>query len=73
MAWPFAPVKERPENMTEEGAIIEATSDLQLPWDLARWAEVPQICSWVEDVVGGLDWNNPQLSEWLRAIRRAAW
>jgi hypothetical protein len=52
--------------MTDEQHSIEAAPDLQLPWDLSQWAEVPQIRSWAEDVVGALDWNNPELSEWLR-------
>ncbi|MDB6031328.1 MAG: hypothetical protein JWM16_1666 [Verrucomicrobiales bacterium] len=53
--------------MIEQVSMMKATPDLNLPWDLSEWAGMVQLCAWVEEGVGGLDWGNPELGTWLQA------
>lgn len=53
--------------MTLDEQKIESPPDLNLPWDLREWVEAWQIQRWVEEILGGLDWKNPELEAWKRA------
>ncbi len=39
---------------------------LEIPWDLSDWIDRYTLLDWVEEEVGKLDWNNPELIEALR-------
>jgi len=53
--------------MLAESEMIKEPMELQLPWNLGEWASVEQLSSWAGAVAGSLDWNNPELTAWLRA------
>jgi hypothetical protein len=53
--------------MMEQNQSTETTPDLRVPWDISQWAEMVQLCAWVEEAVGELDWSNPELEAWMQA------
>lgn len=55
------------DDMTLDQQTIESLPDLNLPWDLREWAEAALLRNWVEEIVGGLDWGNPEFKTWERA------
>lgn len=40
---------------------------LVFPWDLTEWVEKEQLLQWIEQEIGGLDWSNPELLNYLKA------
>ena len=38
-----------------------------LPWDLSAWAAKPELLAWLDEEIGTLDWDNPELVAILKA------
>ena len=52
--------------MRLDAQMIPVGEELALPWDLREWVAPAVLRQWVEEEVGSLDWNNPQILEHLR-------
>ena len=42
------------------------TERFALPWDASEWAAKPELLAWLDEEIGSLDWNNPDLVEILK-------
>ena len=45
----------------------KTTDRFEVPWDLRRWVKQSELLEWVCEEVSSLDWENPELIEFLRA------
>ena len=41
------------------------TDEFELPLDLSQWVEPEMLGNWVGELVGSLDWQNPELQKFL--------
>ena len=46
------------------------TGEFELPLDLSQWVEPEMLGNWVGELVGSLDWQNPELQKFLQANPR---
>lgn len=53
-------------NMRTDAQVIHVGEELALPWDLRNWFESGALRQWVTDEIDTLDWNNPQVVDYLR-------
>ena len=51
--------------MRSDSQVIHVGEDLALPWDLKNWFEAPVLRQWVIDEIQTLNWNNPEVIEYL--------
>jgi hypothetical protein len=50
-----------------EQPTMETGLEFELPWELSQWAKPRELRAWVDEIVGALDWGNPELRQWERA------
>ena len=48
------------------GQIIVPGQEAAMPWDLAEWFDPGALQGWIEEESATLDWNNPELADYLR-------
>lgn len=46
---------------------IEQKGQLHLPWNLTEWVDEHELLAWVNEEIGRLNWNNPELVAHLKA------
>lgn len=52
--------------MRTDAQVLHAGEDLALPWDLREWSEPAALRQWITGEIESLDWNNPEVIEYLR-------
>jgi hypothetical protein len=55
------------EAMRDESATGRSIDRFTLPWDLSEWAAKPELLAWLDEGIGALDWDNPELLAILKA------
>lgn len=52
--------------MTTCNPSMERNETFELPLDLGEWVDRHQLLSWIEEAVGTLDWNHPEVVAYLQ-------
>lgn len=55
-----------PMELTEQKAERGSTSGVVLPADIGEWVAVPMVRKWVMDEAASLNWEHPEIQEYLR-------
>lgn len=45
---------------------LHLSDELTVPWDLREWFDGATLRGWIDEEIGTLDWNNPELLLYLR-------
>ena len=51
--------------MRTDTQVMHVGEEVALPWDLRNWFEAAVLRQWVSDEFEALDWNNPEVIEYL--------
>jgi hypothetical protein len=52
--------------MKADTQMIHISDELTVPWDLRQWFDAATLRGWIDEEIGTLDWDNPQVVEYLR-------
>ena len=51
--------------MRTDTQVMHVGEEVALPWDLRNWFEAAVLRQWVSEEFEALDWNNPEVIEYL--------
>ncbi|HEY2952514.1 MAG TPA: transposase [Verrucomicrobiae bacterium] len=53
--------------MRTDFQVIKVSDELAMPWDLTEWFDPVVLRQWITEEIESLDWNNPELIDYLRS------